>query len=183
MTGRSAQRGAATALLGPQYAVRRNAAGIGRSRRDGGDGVDPTATWRVGQDGMACGGHAGSFRAIDHPAGGGAEGRTAHAGGVVSAKRFRSTSLRGTAQHEPGRDPWGRALHEPPRGLGTDLAVITELATRLVHGARFTAEPRTVYGEASSLCATRRGRFVRRVSRPETTDSRHGNRRHATSGA
>jgi hypothetical protein len=30
-------------------------------------------------------------------------------------------------------------------GLGTDLAVITELATRLGHGARFTAEQRAVF--------------------------------------
>ncbi len=33
-----------------------------------------------------------------------------------------------------------RLRTEPPQGLGTDLAVITELATRLLHGARFTAE-------------------------------------------
>lgn len=32
----------------------------------------------------------------------------------------------------------------PPQGFGTDSAVITELATRLEHGARFTADPRAV---------------------------------------
>jgi len=53
----------------------------------------------------------------------------------------------GTMTNLEGRVLRRRALREPPQGLGTDLAVITELATRLGHGARFTAEPRAVFEE------------------------------------
>ena len=86
---------------------------------------------------MPGGGRAGPSRAMDHSAGASAEGRTARLGGVVGA--------RGRAS---GRfDGRGSRPLRPPQGFGTDLVVITELATRPVHGARFTAEPRTVFGE------------------------------------
>jgi assimilatory nitrate reductase catalytic subunit len=53
----------------------------------------------------------------------------------------------GTMTNLEGRVLRRRALRKPPHGLGTDLAVITELATRLGHGARFTADPRAVFEE------------------------------------
>jgi assimilatory nitrate reductase catalytic subunit len=53
----------------------------------------------------------------------------------------------GTMTNVEGRVLRRRALREPPPGIGTDLEVITELATRLERGARFTAEPRAVFEE------------------------------------
>jgi assimilatory nitrate reductase catalytic subunit len=53
----------------------------------------------------------------------------------------------GTMTNLEGRVLRRRALRQPPQGLGTDLAVIAELATRFGHGARFTADPRAVFEE------------------------------------
>jgi hypothetical protein len=134
------QRGAADyrgAPYVPRTAARRHAMGTSRSRRDGGEGKGSTMAWRACHNGMPGGGRAGHFRAMDHPAGASEEGRTARLGGVVGVRD------RGTGSH-PRRPSRHR---KPPQGFGTDSAVITELATRLVHGARFTAEPRTVFGE------------------------------------
>jgi len=54
----------------------------------------------------------------------------------------------GTMTNLEGRVLRRRRLRKPPPGVGTDLAVIAELTTRLVgHGARFVADPRVVFDE------------------------------------
>lgn len=55
----------------------------------------------------------------------------------------------GTMTNLEGRVLRRRALREPPPGVRTDLAVLAELASRLGRndGARFTSDPRIVFGE------------------------------------
>ncbi|MBB5871513.1 assimilatory nitrate reductase catalytic subunit [Allocatelliglobosispora scoriae] len=55
----------------------------------------------------------------------------------------------GTMTNLEGRVLRRRALRKPPPGTGTDLAVITELASRLGgdYGARFDSDPRVVFEE------------------------------------
>jgi assimilatory nitrate reductase catalytic subunit len=56
----------------------------------------------------------------------------------------------GTMTNLEGRIQLRRALREPPPGIGTDLAVIAELASRLGkcgNGVRFDSDPRAVFEE------------------------------------
>lgn len=56
----------------------------------------------------------------------------------------------GTMTNLEGRIQLRRALREPPPGIGTDLAVLAELASRLGksgNGVRFETEPRAVFEE------------------------------------
>ncbi|MEH1012191.1 molybdopterin oxidoreductase family protein [Micromonospora sp. CPCC 206060] len=53
----------------------------------------------------------------------------------------------GTMTNLEGRVLRRRALREPPPGVRTDLAVLTELAERLGSPGRFSADPRTVFDE------------------------------------
>ncbi len=53
----------------------------------------------------------------------------------------------GTMTNLEGRVLRRRALRRPPPGIGTDLAVIAELASRLGSGVRFDSEPHTVFEE------------------------------------
>ncbi|MBO4204741.1 molybdopterin oxidoreductase family protein [Micromonospora echinofusca] len=53
----------------------------------------------------------------------------------------------GTMTNLEGRVLRRRALREPPPGVRTDLAVLTELAGRLGSPGRFSADPRTVFDE------------------------------------
>jgi assimilatory nitrate reductase catalytic subunit len=53
----------------------------------------------------------------------------------------------GTMTNLEGRVLRRRALRAPPAGVRTDLAVLAELAHRLGHGGRFTADPAAVFEE------------------------------------
>ncbi|HEY8473887.1 MAG TPA: molybdopterin oxidoreductase family protein [Natronosporangium sp.] len=53
----------------------------------------------------------------------------------------------GTTTNLAGRVLRRRALRHPPAGVWTDLAVIAELARRLGHGGRFTADAEAVFEE------------------------------------
>jgi assimilatory nitrate reductase catalytic subunit len=53
----------------------------------------------------------------------------------------------GTMTNLEGRVLRRRALREPPPGVGTDLGVLAELATRLGYGGRFESGPRAVFEE------------------------------------
>ncbi len=53
----------------------------------------------------------------------------------------------GTTTNLEGRVLRRRALHKPPPGIGTDLGVIAELATRLGSGGGFDSEPAAVFEE------------------------------------